>query len=57
MICKPHSTKLADRSDSLPSGPKDQKRAAHVIGNAVKVMRIATGNEKRRKLKTLWRSR
>jgi hypothetical protein len=29
----------------LPTGPKGQKRPADVIGNAVKVMRIATGEE------------
>ena len=29
----------------LPRGPKGQKRPADVIGNAVKVMRIATGEE------------
>lgn len=27
----------------MPKGPKGQKRPADVIGNAVKVMRIATG--------------
>lgn len=27
----------------MPIGPKGQKRPADVIGNAVKVMRIATG--------------
>jgi hypothetical protein len=30
----------------MPKGPKGQKRPADVIGNAVKVMRIATGEEK-----------
>jgi hypothetical protein len=29
----------------VPKGPKGQKRPAEVIGNAVKVMRIATGEE------------
>jgi hypothetical protein len=29
----------------MPTGPKGEKRAADVIGNAVKVMRIATGEE------------
>jgi len=29
----------------MPTGPKGQKRPAEVIGNAVKVMRIATGEE------------
>ena len=27
----------------MPTGPKGEKRPADVIGNAVKVMRIATG--------------
>ena len=29
----------------MPKGPKGQKRPADVIGNAVKVMRIATGEK------------
>lgn len=29
----------------MPTGPKGQKRPTEVIGNAVKVMRIATGEE------------
>ena len=29
----------------MPRGPKGQKRPADVIGKAVKVMRIATGEE------------
>jgi len=29
----------------MPRGPKGEKRPADVIGNAVKVMRIATGDE------------
>ena len=29
----------------MPAGPKGQKRPADVIGNAVRVMRIATGDE------------
>ena len=29
----------------MPKGPKGQKRPADVIGNTVKVMRIATGEE------------
>jgi len=29
----------------MPSGPKGRKRPADVIGNAVHVMRIATGQE------------
>jgi hypothetical protein len=31
----------------MPTGPKGEKRPADVIGNAVKVMRIATGKEAR----------
>lgn len=29
----------------MPTGPKGEKRPADVIGNAVRVMRIATGEE------------
>jgi hypothetical protein len=29
----------------MPKGPKGRKRTADVIGNAVKLMRIATGEE------------
>lgn len=29
----------------MPKGPKGEKRPADVIGNAVRVMRIATGDE------------
>ena len=29
----------------MPKGPKGEKRLADVIGNAVKVMKIATGEE------------
>lgn len=29
----------------MPTGPKGQKRPADVIGSAVKIMRIATGEE------------
>ncbi len=29
----------------MPKGPKGKKRPAGVIGNAVKVMRIATGED------------
>jgi hypothetical protein len=35
----------AKHGDVMPKGPKGQKRPADVIGNAVKVMRIATGEE------------
>jgi hypothetical protein len=30
---------------TVPKGPQGQKRPAEVIGNAVKVMQIATGEE------------
>jgi hypothetical protein len=30
---------------TMPTGPKGEKRPADVIGNAVRVMRIATGEE------------
>jgi hypothetical protein len=33
------------RGEPMPKGPKGQKRPADVIGNAVKVMRIATGED------------
>lgn len=33
------------KSVRMPTGPKGQKRPADVIGNAVKVMRIATWEE------------
>ena len=29
----------------MPTGPKGERRSADVIGNAVRVMRIATGEE------------
>ena len=29
----------------MPKGPRGEKRPADVIGNAVKVMRLATGEE------------
>lgn len=29
----------------MPKGPRGEKRPADVIGNAVKIMRIATGEE------------
>ena len=29
----------------MPTGPKGEKRPADVVGNAVRVMRIATGEE------------
>jgi hypothetical protein len=31
--------------EAMPKGPKGEKRPADVIGNAVRVMRIATGEE------------
>ncbi len=33
------------RGEPMPKGPKDQRRPTDVIGNAVKVMRIATGEK------------
>jgi hypothetical protein len=33
----------------MPRGPKGEKRPADVIGNAVKVMKIATGEEEEAK--------
>jgi hypothetical protein len=33
------------KAQIMPKGPKGEKRPADVIGNAVKVMRIATGEE------------
>ena len=33
------------RAKAVPRGPRGEKRPADVIGNAVKVMRIATGEE------------
>jgi hypothetical protein len=33
----------------MPKGPQGQKRPADVIGNAVRVMRIATGEEEETK--------
>lgn len=36
---------IAGRSWTLPKGPKGEKRPADVVSNAVKVMRIATGEE------------
>src|SRR5579863_7858192 len=33
------------RSQALPTGPKGQKRPADVIGNAIRVAKIATGEE------------
>ena len=41
----------------MPKGPKGQKRPADVIGNAVKVMRIATGEETRTSRPTTARTR
>jgi hypothetical protein len=35
----------AKHGAAMPKGPKGQKRPADVIGNAVKVMKIATGEE------------
>ncbi len=33
----------------MPKGPQGEKRPADVIGNAVKVMRVATGEEEEAK--------
>src|SRR5436853_6069305 len=46
-MAQPSFTRNPDwKSDfGMPKGPKGQKRPADVIGNAVKVMRIATGEE------------
>jgi hypothetical protein len=33
------------RGNAMPRGPRGEKRPADVIGGAVKVMRIATGEE------------
>src|ERR1700722_12785192 len=41
-----HTAQQAERVYlAMPKGPKGEKRPADVIGNAVKVMRIATGEE------------
>jgi hypothetical protein len=34
-----------EKEAAVPKGPKGQKRPADVIGNAIKVARIATGEE------------
>jgi hypothetical protein len=39
------SGKQLQEQARMPKGPKGQKRPADVIGNAVKVMRILTGEE------------
>jgi hypothetical protein len=36
---------ISGGSGAMPRGPRGEKRPADVIGNAVKVMRIATGEE------------
>ena len=38
----------------MPKGPKGEKRPADVIGNAVKVMRIAVGEEADDVLFAVW---
>lgn len=40
----PHARRIGIVAE-MPTGPKGQKRPADVIGNAVRVMRIATGEE------------
>jgi hypothetical protein len=47
-MISPHSPYMLTAKHSgvhMPTGPKGQKRPADVIGNAVRVMRIATGEE------------
>ena len=51
-IAKRAEAKAADpaprrraNAGTMPKGPQGQKRPAEVVGNAVKVMRIATGEE------------
>jgi len=39
------ATASRQSANRIPRGPKGEKRPADVIGNAVKVMRIATGEE------------
>lgn len=34
---------MSDIGRAMPKGPKGEKRPADVIGNAVKIMKIATG--------------
>ncbi len=34
---------VGERKNRMPRGPKGEKRPADVIGNAVRVMQIATG--------------
>lgn len=40
---RPHGSSKDDCEEVMPRGPKGEKRPADVIGNAVRVMRIATG--------------
>jgi hypothetical protein len=40
----------------MPRGPKGEKRPADVIGNAVHVMRVATGEIEEKTAETLSRS-
>ncbi len=42
---KRRSSLKAGGLDSMPRGPKGEKRPADVIANAIKVARIATGEE------------
>lgn len=39
------SSRTCGGASRMPRGPQGQKRPADVIGNAVRVMRIATGEE------------
>ena len=46
ILCIAFTTFVTISGEALmPRGPKGEKRPADVIGNAVKVMRIATGEE------------
>jgi hypothetical protein len=40
-----HGKHKSERTRSMPKGPKGEKRPADVIGNAIKIARIATGEE------------
>ena len=44
-LLKQIRTKLEAGRGTMPKGPKGQRRPADVIGNAIKVARIATGEE------------
>jgi hypothetical protein len=42
---EPHKLWQFSRESRMPRAPKGQKRPADAIGDAVRVMRIATGKE------------